>query len=142
LSKTGLAFLRPGFISGYEALARIAVLIAGPGVRWENAGLSGAWFMAETEGQLVIQKEMLQRMKMLPYIKISSVEACGMAGKKEVLASCRVTQKIVPEDGIRLLEGLLSEKGCLLTVKPYTLQLVGVSPVRQNKLGSLLMLNR
>ena len=132
--------LRPGYISGYEVLTRVAAALAGPGVAWAKTGQAGVWFTAQTDGRLIIQKDMLRQVKKLSYINVSSWNNRGLIRKNEVLGSFRITQKIVPEDGVRYLENLLPCVGCLLTVKPTNKQLVVISPVGRKKVGSLLML--
>ncbi|ADG83077.1 hypothetical protein TherJR_2234 [Thermincola potens JR] len=131
--------LRPGYISGYEAIRRIAAVMAGSGVKHKEAGWAGFWFIAETDGKLIIANDILHKIKKLPYLKITSIASCFVR-KHQILATCCITDRIVPEYDITLIESLLNNNSCLLTVKSLEMQRVIVSQTGRNKISSMLML--
>ncbi|WP_418792272.1 hypothetical protein [Phosphitispora sp. TUW77] len=131
--------LRPGYISGYEAIRRIAAVMTGSGTKHEEAGWKEFCFIAETDGKFIIENEVLKEIKKLPYIKLEFTTSCFVR-KNEILANCRITDKIVPEYNITQIELLLSNRCCLLTVQPLEIQLISVSKLGSNNLSKIMML--
>lgn len=131
--------LRPGYISGYEAVRRIAAVLSGTGIQKQEAGSGGFWFIAETDGKLFVQQDMLGEVKRLSFLRIGSDINPRLARKYEVVSSCAITQKIVPEAAIRRLEGLVPEKGCIMEIKHLPLEPVAVTPMNENKLSGLFL---
>lgn len=138
VANSEVSSLRPGYISGCEAVRRIAAAIAGPGIKIQEAGWAGFRFISETDGRLMIQQDMAAEAKKLPFLRIGNMAAC-LLRKNEIIASCRITQKIVPESAVHRLEGLLTEKGCMMAVKCLKLEPVSVSSAGRSKFSGFFM---
>lgn len=123
--------LRPGYISGHEAVRRIAAVMAGPGIKLQEADWACCRLISKADGRLVIQQEMAAEFQNIPYLRIREIKSL-LLRKDQIIATCSVTEKIVPESGIDRLESLLAEKGCVMAVKPLILEPVCVSLVGQS----------
>lgn len=130
--------LRPGYIPGAEAINRIAIIVAGPGIMMQEVGCTGFCFFSEIDGRLVLQQDMLSELQKLPFLQLNSI-ARKLLKKNEKVLTCNVLHKFVPEGSINRIESLLSHKGFVLTVKPLSLQSVRVSPIGKNKLDGLIV---
>lgn len=112
--------LRPGYISGHEAVRRIAAVMVGSGIKLQEDG-AGFRLIAKVDGRLMIRRDMAAAFNKLSYLQISDLKEC-LLKKGQVFASCRVTERIVPESGVEWLEGLLAEKGCMLVIQTLKLE--------------------
>lgn len=137
-SRQTVSSLRPGYISGHEAVRRIAAAMAGPGIKLQEADWACYRFISKADGRLMIQREMAAELKRIPCLRIHDMKV-RLLRKDQIIATCSVTEKIVPESGIDRLESLLAEKGCVMAVKPLKLEPVCVSLVGQSNYAGFFM---
>lgn len=107
-------FVRPGYISSFEAIKRLKHIICGRNVTLEDH-LFFIKIKAETDGEVFVENDLLAKLKMFPYIKIR-IHKTKNINTNETIGFCSILEKFVPEDNIKYLENYSLNYGLLISV--------------------------
>lgn len=110
---TRISHRTTGNVSGDEAARRIARVLAGPEILIEKGHGPSYWFVAKTDGRLMIRQDLLSEVKRLPFVRMGSDLSPRFLRKNEVILSCCISAKSVPEAALVRLEVLIGEHGVL-----------------------------
>ena len=109
-------FIRPGYISSFEALKRLNSLFCGRNITVKKH-LFYLKFIAEIGGKILIKEDLVKELSKFPFIKVRFFKNQYVA-ENELVGFCSITEKFIPENSISYLENFGLRFGLLVSVNP------------------------
>lgn len=116
----------PGDVHEDQAGRRVAVAVAGPGLRIKGPAQSRYNLLAEHKGLLRVDRDLVRALN-----RVYGVAAFTLLDRQVVLpgkivAGVKVTPLMVPEHAVREVERIAAERGPAVRLQPFLPQRVGV----------------